>query len=161
MIYYLFIVLACVIGFGFFKYKTDQATWPSKIDFTAFVFGAIVVGGIEALILGTGMAGWAAQAFGIFVGILIMAYISTVVARLIAKVREHMLLYTQRCPQCDSKEVVNEEFTDIFDYGCDNGAQARLAVESVKHNCCNCGFTFTGYTNEQDRAQAVKNYLTR
>ena len=161
MIYYLCILLVCVIGFGFFKFKTDQAIWPGKADFVAFVFGSIVVGGHEALFLGTGFAGWGAQTFWTFVGILIMAYVSTVLARVIGKAREIQLRYSQRCPQCDSKEIVNEEFTDIFDYGCDNGAQARLAVKSVKHACCNCGFEFTGYTNELDRAQAVKNYLTR
>lgn len=153
------ICAAIVCWSGYFKYKQKMRFWPSKGDWLFFVIGTGILGWIEVA-LGVVPATWIVWP-ACFFSLCVIALLSSCIAWAIGKFREVLSRYSQVCPQCDSKEVVNEEFTDIFDYGCDNGCQARLAVESVKHICCNCGFEYTGYQNEEDRAKAVKNLLNR
>lgn len=158
MIY--FIIAVIMIGSGYFKHRMKLPFWPTKADWTFFVIGSAGMAVVQVL-LGMVSAPWlVAWAVG-FILISLVAVVSSCIAWAIGKGREVLNRYSQVCPQCDSKEVLNEEFTDIFDYGCENGCVARLAAKSVKHHCCNCGFDYTGYQNEEDRAKAVKNFLNR
>lgn len=149
---------AVIIGSGVWKYKEKLPFWPNKFDWCFFVVGSAIMAAIQVAV-GFVHAPWIVAWIVGFIMITLVALTSSCIAWSISKGREVLSRYSQDCPQCGSREVINEEFTDIFDYGCENGCQTRLSAKTVKHRCCNCGFDFTGYQAENDRAKAVKNFL--
>jgi len=159
---YIVCYIAFIICAGIFYCYIEHPFHPSRSDFIAWSISAPLIAGIEILFgYADARVGFPLLALMIFVGAVIIHYASSSLAWLFGEILVVIRKFRHRCPQCDSKEVINEEFTDIFDYVCAPGIVSRLSAKSVKHICCNCGFEFTGYQNENDRAKAVKNYLTR